>query len=68
MTSITDKQDTTWPKVEQPPLGAERNVSVDCATFYQGDAHEEQDSFGAQWSAGGGAGKQKMDKRQEAQC
>jgi hypothetical protein len=62
---MSDKLDTTVPKVEQPPLGAERNVSVDSAAFYEGDEYDDFDDFGAQGSAGGGAGKQKTDKRQE---
>jgi hypothetical protein len=62
---MIDKQDTTLPKVEQPPLGTERNVSVDSAAFYEGDEYDEYDDFGAQGSAGGGAVKQKTAKRQE---
>ena len=62
---MTDKQSTTVPKVEQPPLGAERNVSVDSAAFYEGDEYDEYDDFPGQGSAGGGAGKHKTDKRHE---
>jgi hypothetical protein len=62
---MSDKQDTTVPMVEKPPLGGERNVSVDSAAYYEGDEYDDFDDFGAQGSAGGGAGKQKMDKRKE---
>jgi hypothetical protein len=65
---MSDKKDTMVPKkvLEQPPLlGVERNVSVDSATFYEGDEYDDLDDFGAQGMRGAGAGTKKTDKRQE---
>jgi hypothetical protein len=70
---MSDKKDTLVPKkvLEQPPLGVERNVSVDSSTFYEGDEYDDLDDFGAQGmrsggaGASGGAGTKKTDKRQE---